>query len=278
MRMMMNQNEIQEMLSDLIGIAKHAGSIILSHYAHSDQNIQIKDDDSPLTRADTESDTYIHEQLTSRYTIPVISEENYPEYELRKEYTDFFLVDPLDGTKEFIDKIGEFTVNIAYIKDKKPVIGVIFVPATGMLFYAGRGYGSYLVSGDRTQRLPLSTPKRELLVAVGSRKHSTPLDAAFMEMNHIDTIVSAGSSLKFCNVAIGEADLYPRFQGSMEWDIAAGHIIAKEAGCLVVNLTTMKEPEYNKKSLKNNYFLVLRDRIDPDTIKIPDIQSSDADA
>ncbi len=275
---MMNQNEIQEMLSNLIEIAEHAGSIILSHYEHSDQDVQIKDDDSPLTRADTESDAYIHEQLTSRYTIPVISEENYPEYDLRKDFTDFFLVDPLDGTKEFIDKIGEFTVNIAYIKEKKPVIGVIYAPATGMLFYAGRGYGSYQVSDDRTKRLPLQLSERENLVAVGSRKHSTPLDAAFMHMNHIDTVISAGSSLKFCSVAIGEADLYPRFQGSMEWDIAAGHIIAKEAGCRVVDLITMQEPEYNKKSLKNNYFLVLREGIDPATIRIPDIQSSDADA
>lgn len=274
----MNQNEIQEMLSDLVMIARHAGSIILSHYAHSDQDIQIKDDDSPLTRADIESDAYIHEQLTARYTIPVVSEENYPEYDLRKDYTDFFLVDPLDGTKEFIERNGEFTVNIAYIQDKKPMLGVIFAPATGMLFYAGKGYGSYQVSGDSTQRLPLSTPRREHRVAVGSRKHSTPLDAAFMEMNHIDKIVSAGSSLKFCSVAVGEADLYPRFQGSMEWDIAAGHIIAEEAGCRVVDLTTMQEPEYNKRSLKNNYFLVLRDGIDPATIRIPQFQLSEADA
>lgn len=268
---MMNELFLPEMLKNLMTISRNAGLIILKHYSGSQSDIQIKSDDSPLTLADLESDDYIRRELKERYSTPIISEENFPEYSERRFFSDFFLVDPLDGTKEFIERNGEFTVNIAYIDGKKPVMGVIYAPVIDTLFFAAKGQGSFMMDSNGIQKLPIVNREQAHLTAVGSRKHSTDLDAAFYEMNGIREVVSAGSSLKFCRIAMGEADIYPRFQGSMEWDIAAGHIIASEAGCRVVDLITMQDPLYNKPSLNNNYFFVVRGGVDASSLKIPQI-------
>ncbi|MBN2735041.1 MAG: 3'(2'),5'-bisphosphate nucleotidase CysQ [Methanomicrobiaceae archaeon] len=267
----MDKDNLPIMLTELIKISKNAGEIILTHYNNSEQDVEYKDDDSPLTKADLESDAYIGKSLKKLYNIPIISEENYPEYNVRKDYTEFFLVDPLDGTKEFIERNGEFTVNIAYVKSNKPVMGVIYAPVPEITYFAAENYGSYMEDETGRKKLPLNEPDGTVFTATGSRKHSTALDSEFMQMNNIQNIVPAGSSLKFCKVAAGLADIYPRFQGSMEWDIAAGHIIAKEAGCSLIDLKTRKEPDYNKESLLNNYFLALKKGIEIQSIKIPDI-------
>ena len=267
----MDKDNLPQMLTELIKISRIAGEIILTHYNNSKQDIEYKDDNSPLTKADLESDEYIGKCLKELYNIPIISEENYPKYSVRKDYTEFFLVDPLDGTKEFIEGNGEFTVNIAYIKDNKPVMGVIYTPVSKTLFFAAENFGSYMEDEKERKKLPFVELNNSVLTATGSRKHSTALDSEFMQMNNIQNIVPAGSSLKFCRVAMGLAHFYPRFQGSMEWDIAAGHIIAKEAGCSLIDLKTRKEPDYNKESFKNNYFLVLKKGMDISSVKIPDI-------
>jgi 3'(2'), 5'-bisphosphate nucleotidase len=268
----MNENKIPEMLEEMIQISRGAGDITLKYYDDPEKSIKIKNDDSPLTKADLESDKYIADKLEELWDIPIVSEEKYADYDLRKNYTDFFLVDPLDGTKEFIEGNGEFTVNIAYMKDKKPIMGVIYTPATGVTYFAAEGFGSYVEDSDGIKKLPVTELESDKLIATGSRKHTTYLDSSFMKMNYIENVIPAGSSLKFCRVAMGYAHLYPRFQGSMEWDIAAGHIIAKEAGCKLLDLKTMKEPEYNKESLLNNYFLVIGQGLDVSSIKIPDIE------
>lgn len=267
----MNKENLPEMLKELIEISKNAGDIILTHYNNSEPGISYKDDESPLTKADLESDAYIGKSLKNLYNIPIISEENYPDYSIRKDFKEFFLVDPLDGTKEFIEKNGEFTVNIAYVIGNIPVMGVIYAPVPEKTYFAAENYGSYMKDKDGIKKLPLNEPDGTVFTATGSRKHSTALDSEFMKINNIQNIVPAGSSLKFCKVAEGLAHFYPRFQGSMEWDIAAGHIIAKEAGCSLIDLKTLKEPYYNKESLKNNYFLVLKKGMDLESIKIPDI-------
>ncbi|MEZ5335107.1 MAG: 3'(2'),5'-bisphosphate nucleotidase CysQ [Methanolobus sp.] len=268
----MDENKIPEMLQEMIRISRGAGDIILRYYNDSRKAIKTKDDDSPLTKADLESDKYIAEQLNELYDIPIVSEENYQDYATRKTYNDFFLVDPLDGTKEFIEGNGEFTVNIAYMKNKEPAMGVIHTPVIGTTFYAAQGYGSYIDDSEGIRKLPLTETDTSRLIATGSRKHKTDFDAEFMQVNNIKDVVPAGSSLKFCRVAMGKAHLYPRFQGSMEWDIAAGHIIAKEAGCKLLDIKTMKEPEYNKESLLNNYFVVIGQGLDIAAIKIPEIK------
>ncbi|MHC1626343.1 MAG: 3'(2'),5'-bisphosphate nucleotidase CysQ family protein [Methanoculleaceae archaeon] len=257
------------LLSHLIRISHEAGDIILTHYRSSTTPVHTKDDDSPLTRADLESDAHIAGELCKISSIPIVSEENTPDYAARKDFTEFFLVDPLDGTKEFIDGIGEFTVNIALIRDFRPVAGVIHVPALHTTYFAAKDAGAFIQDSDGTQRLPLHAPP-ETLTAVGSRKHRSDRDAEFYRLNGIQNVVPAGSSLKFCRVAAGVAHLYSRFQGSMEWDIAAGHIIATEAGCRVVDLQTGQEPRYNTQTLRNNHFIVCGPGIDLSALSIPD--------
>ncbi len=264
----MNEKELPELLSKMIVICEKAGDIILSYYNENRKAIETKDDDSPLTKADLESDRYIWDSLGQ--DIPIISEENYPEYEDRKDFCEFFLVDPLDGTKEFLDGNGEFTVNIAYLKDKRPVMGVIHAPVLKTTFFAAEGLGAYRKDQDGISKLPLNKLTGENLIATGSRKHSTCQDEQFMHDNGITDVRPAGSSLKFCEVAMGNAHMYPRFQGSMEWDIAAAHIIVNEAGCKIYDLVTLEEPLYNKTSLKNDHFLVLGQGPDISSIKLPE--------
>ncbi|WP_129597710.1 3'(2'),5'-bisphosphate nucleotidase CysQ family protein [Methanohalophilus profundi] len=159
----MNKETIPKMLEELIEISRDAGNIILNYYDNPEQSIQIKEDESPLTKADTESNEYICGKLKELYNIPIISEECYDAYDIRKDYSEFFLVDPLDGTKEFIERNGEFTVNIAYVKNKRPVMGVIYVPASGTTFFAAENFGSYVEDRNGTKKLPLNElPKGEL--------------------------------------------------------------------------------------------------------------------
>lgn len=257
-------------LTTICEIAENAGTIILSHYENQNTGITYKSDDSPLTIADLESDRYIRAALTEQYAMPVLSEEEPIPYEQRKDWNIFFLVDPLDGTKEFLDKNGEFTVNIALIRDRRPVLGVIYCPALSELYYAEEGTGAFLKKDGIITRLPVTEQNNTTLIATGSRKHSTAMDAEFYRLNTIEHTVAKGSSLKFCSVASGAATIYPRFQGSMEWDIAAGHIIAKESGCLMIDLGTGQEPEYNKESLRNNYFIVCAGNVALSSIRFPD--------
>ena len=259
------------MLTEIITISRDAGDIILKYYNDPALSVRLKEDESPLTLADTASNDYICTKLEELYNIPIISEEKYQDYEQRKNYSDFFLVDPLDGTKEFIEGRGEFTVNIAYVKNNKPFIGVIHTPVSKTTYFASHNSDSFVKDEQGIRKLPLHTPPDNTITATGSRKHSSSLDSEFARLNNIEEVIPAGSSLKFCKIAMGSAHLYPRFQGSMEWDIAAGHIIAKEAGCSLIDLKTGKEPLYNKQSLLNNYFLVLGRGIDISSIKIPEM-------
>lgn len=251
-------------------IAEKAGNIILGYYMDINAVITYKSDESPLTIADLESDRYIKKALSERYGIPVLSEEEPFSYEHRKDWDLYFLVDPLDGTKEYIDRNGEFTVNIALIRNNKPVLGVIYSPVLSELYYAKEGVGAFLKKDGIINRLPYIEQNNTTLIATGSRKHSTDMDAEFYRLNKIEHIVAKGSSLKFCSVASGAATIYPRFQGSKEWDIAAGHIIAKESGCLIIDLVTGREPEYNKESLRNNYFIVCTGQVVLSSIRYPD--------
>ena len=208
--------------------------------------------------------------------IPIISEESKRiPYEARKRWTLFWLVDPLDGTKEFIKRNGEFTVNIALIEKDTPVLGVIYVPVKKLLYFASKGQGAYKVDcvrdvNDQNNfnelitkglRLPLECTKGVFTI-IGSRSHMSKETEQYVDtMKHkygrVD-MISAGSSLKLCMVAEGQVDVYPRFASTMEWDTAAGHVIAEEAGAKVVNAKTKERLKYNKKELLNPWFLVER--------------------
>lgn len=260
--------DLQPLLDVAVAAAIEAGRAILEVYA-SDFAVQSKEDRSPLTLADKRS----HEVIASRLGAsgaahyPLLSEEgrNIP-YAERKAWEMFWLVDPLDGTKEFIKRNGEFTVNIALIRAQRPVLGVIYVPVTDVLYYAAQGLGAWRLDraaagADRgtAVRLPATDAGRPCTV-VASRSHLSPETEAFLQelkgRHGRMEIVSAGSSLKFCLVAEGKADVYPRFAPTMEWDTAAGQAIVAEAGGTVVRSTDQVAMVYNKEDLLNPWFLV----------------------
>jgi 3'(2'), 5'-bisphosphate nucleotidase len=249
-------------LRALMEIARDAGNAILDVY-HSDFSVERKEDQSPLTLADKRANDIITAHLKTNSPYPILSEEGRAiPYAARRDWEYFWLVDPLDGTKEFIKRKGDFTVNIALIHRGRPVLGVIYIPVTGVLYHAVKDEGSFKIADGKTERLPLASSARERLTLVGSRSHVTKeLEDYYQRMKDKYgelEIISTGSSLKFCMVAEGQADVYPRLGPTMEWDTAAGQIIAEEAGGQVVEYETRKPLEYNKENLLNPFFLVIR--------------------
>lgn len=246
-----------------------AGEKIMEIYQQDFQVFE-KEDLSPLTEADKLSNEIIcsHIQETG---IPIISEENKQiGYEIRKDWNVCWLVDPIDGTKEFIKRNVEFTVNIALIENGMPVLGVIYVPVTRELFYAdvNKGFSKKVVVDSQIELLDFDTSvelkksdaKTDLIRIVGSRSHMNEETLTFLnqvkENSKKDVeIVSKGSSLKFCLIAEDKADIYPRFAPTMEWDTAAAHALCKALGISVQSYPNGEELVYNKKDLKNPWFL-----------------------
>jgi 3'(2'), 5'-bisphosphate nucleotidase len=243
-------------ITKVADIAREAGAKIMEIYAYADFSsiIDIKADDSPLTLADKEANKIIEAGLKALVAYPIISEEgkNMP-YEARKDWKEFWLVDPLDGTKEFIKRNGEFTVNIALIRDNKPVAGVIYVPVTGVLYCGVVGEGAYKIENDQ-QRFIQTNQRKTGLVAVGSRSHASLEEEEVLRNYDIKDKISIGSSLKFCLVAEGKADLYFRSGPTMEWDTAAGQAILEAAGGKMYNQMG-NGFNYNKESLLNGGFI-----------------------
>lgn len=257
---------------NLLQIAKQAawqaGNRILEIY-NDEIRVNYKDDSSPLTLADMYANNTIMSYLNET-GIPVISEENSQEpYSIRKTWNTCWLVDPLDGTKEFIKRNGEFTVNIALIEYGFPVLGVIYVPANREMFYGSVSGAFKLENIQKSEDLktghaiPLKPKKvTDQVTVVASRSHLTPETEDFIakitSTNGVRNVesVSAGSSLKICMVAEGKADVYPRFAPTMEWDVAAGHAICRAAGVKMLQAGTDKELEYNKENLLNPWFVV----------------------
>lgn len=261
---------MKDLLNLAIEAALQAGEAILKVYSQDTISSENKDDNSPLTQADLASHETIMTFLSGT-SIPVLSEEGRGiPYQERSSWKHLWIVDPLDGTKEFIKKNGEFTVNIALIEDQIPILGVVYAPAIGELYFAERSMGAFksLTSTDyqsiseilnKAIKLPVQDYDRPFTV-VASRSHLSEETSLFIEelrQKHgtIESI-SKGSSLKLCMVADGSADCYPRFAPTMEWDTAAGHAICKYAGFKVTDRSTEKEMIYNRENLLNNWFLV----------------------
>ncbi len=242
-------------------IARAAGAAILEVYAdESNFGIEHKADNSPLTRADQAANAVIMaglEQLD--FQAPIVSEENKEvPYSLRKDFDYFWLVDPLDGTKEFIKRNGEFTVNIALVKDGSVVFGVVYVPVTAELFWAAKGHGAFASTGSGEERIRAASfaMTDAALKVVASRSHLNEGTQAFVDALEAPELVSKGSSLKLLLVASGAAHLYPRLAPTMEWDTAAAQIIVEEAGGKVVQAATGEPVVYNKVNLLNPHFIV----------------------
>lgn len=265
------KEEIHQLLKIAIEASLVAGQKIMEVY---DQNYEIieKSDSSPLTVADQNSNQIINEYLI-KTEIPIISEENKEiDYAERKTWNAFWIVDPVDGTKEFIKRNGEFTVNIAYVVNGVPKLGVIYVPAVKTVYFANVGEGQALKAIldshntpvdqviERAQMLEPKNNSSNKIQVVGSRSHMNQ-----DTLNYVETlknegkqieIVSKGSSLKFCLVAEGNADVYPRYAPTMEWDTAAGQAICNAVGINVISKETDQPLQYNKENLLNSYFLV----------------------
>lgn len=262
--------EISSNLKIALEASLSAGEVIMEVY-NSSFAVELKDDKSPLTEADNKANDIINSFLKST-PIPIISEENrQTDFLIRKEWAKCWIVDPVDGTKEFIKRNGEFTVNIALVNNGEPILGVIYVPVTKTLYFADikqklafkselqshkTGIDDVLKSAKKLQ------PKARTnnLEIVGSRSHMNQETLNFIEdlkkQGKDVEIVSKGSSLKFCLVAEGNADIYPRFAPTMEWDTAAGHAICIAVGLKVISKETNKPLLYNKENLLNPWFLV----------------------
>lgn len=247
----------------LILAAEEAGKAILDIYndASKFDVVDFKADDSPLTLADQASHNVIVEHLEQLAAeIPILSEEGRAiSYEERSQWDQFWLVDPLDGTKEFIKRNGEFTVNIALVKGQEVIMGIVHVPVKGVTYYASKDNGSFVVeAGQAPRQISVNefSMTDEGLRIVCSRSHRTPEVEAYLEKLTNPEAVSMGSSLKLVMVAEGKADIYPRLGPTMEWDTAAAQIVVEEAGGTVVQDGTEDPLLYNKENLLNPYFLV----------------------
>ncbi len=248
----------------LISVSRQAGDAIMEIYQHNFE-VEYKNDKSPLTEADKKSNAVILEALLELYPeIPFISEEaKLIPYAERKNWKQFWLIDPIDGTKEFIKKNGEFTVNIALVEDGIPVVGIVHVPAQNKTYYGVKGLGSF-ISQDGTPEAKINGgahyTTKEKVIVVGSRSHLSEETLQFVDSLKTQgkevEFNSSGSSLKLCLVAEGSADVYPRFGPTMEWDTAAAHAVALYAGRKVTNHETKQALYYNKENLLNPWFIV----------------------
>ncbi len=250
-------------LEVVVALAVEAGEKILDIY-HSDFRVGSKADQSPLTAADLVSHHCITERLeTFNGGFPVLSEESAEiPFKEREEWETYWLIDPLDGTRGFVKRNGEFTVNIALIHQHKPVLGVVHAPALQVCYFAAEGCGAFRKIGQGTPQeiqVRMQAPQRP--VVLGSRSHRTPELATYLNRLGDHELKSVGSSVKFCRVAEGEADLYPRIGPTREWDTAAAQCIVEVAGGAVTDLRGAPLLYNTKPSLLNPYFLVFGDKM-----------------
>jgi len=272
--------DYHKLLHQTIIAAVLAGNDILEVY-DTDFNVEYKEDKSPLTLADKKASAKIIHEL-QRFEIPVLSEEGEEiPFDTRKHWNKLWIVDPLDGTKEFVKRNGEFTVNIALVEDHVPTLGVIYSPVFKDLYFAAKGIGAYKI--DRhdfislienidqisldelyvvAKKLPIITDRKNYVV-VASRSHmstETHQHIEALKLKHAQVeIATTGSSIKMCWVAEGIADEYPRFGPTMEWDTAAGQAILQEANCRLIDHETGQPMLYNRENLLNNWFIAKRD-------------------
>ena len=244
-------------LEKIVDIAKEAGDVIMKIY-NRDFKIEYKDDKSPLTEADIKSNNIICNALTLLYPdIPILSEENATvDYKTRKNWKYYWCIDPIDGTKEFIKRNGEFTVNIALIQIDKPVLGVVYAPAIDVMYKAKDGIGAF--KNDIKLPMKINNNLKDKTVVVCSKSHLSKETQEFIDNIDTKEIIqkSIGSSLKLCMVAEGEADIYPRVAPTMEWDTAAAHAIVLNSKKDVVRFDDKKSLVYNKENLLNPSFIV----------------------
>ena len=260
----LSSQQLSSMTDALKKICAEAGEAIMKIYNSEDLGVEYKKDESPLTLADQAANTVICEGLKQLpWQFPIISEENKEiPYEERQHYTYVWLVDPLDGTKEFIKRNGEFTVNIALIHQHQPVMGFVYTPVTDEQYWAIKGEGAYYQAGAEIRKLESPSFRMEdtNLGVVCSRSHLNAGTEAFVDALQEPVLVAKGSSLKFLIIAQGGAQLYPRLAPTMEWDTGAAQIVLEEAGGQVLRYDDQHPLEYNKPDLLNPHFVAYGNR------------------
>jgi 3'(2'), 5'-bisphosphate nucleotidase len=252
---------VEALIDPVIALAKEAGQHILRIYRSDSFDVQLKTDHSPLTAADLKSHQVLIDGLRQISDLPVLSEEGAAiSWTERQAWSQYWLLDPLDGTKEFLKKNGEFTVNVALIDKGNPILGVVYAPDLELLYYGAVGLGAFKVS--KGQGVPLAIQVAEAPLdksnwrLAGSRSHDSDEFHRFISQFRQPDIVILGSSLKMCLVAEGKADVYPRLGPTCEWDTGAAHAIVRAAGGRIVNYETKEELGYNlKESLLNPSFV-----------------------
>lgn len=250
---------LRDLLPQVTGIAREAGDAIMAVYNGPAFEITYKDDRSPLTQADLASHRIIDQGLRNLNPAwPVLSEESEETpYEQRSTWQYYWLVDPLDGTKEFLRRNGEFTVNIALMHNNTPILGVVYAPAIDRMYFAAENVGAFRMDGDQPTSIQTQAVPGKTFRVVASRSHSSENESFEQFTGGVADyeLVSMGSSLKFCLVAEGSADVYPRTGPTMEWDTAAAHAVVEQAGGSVTDLDG-NPLQYNKPILKNPGFVV----------------------
>jgi len=257
-----NHKDLNSLTPKILAIAREAGQKILEIY-DTDFTVENKQDNSPLTAADMAAHNTICKGLRSLTpSIPILSEESAEiSFKERRQWNQYWLVDPLDGTREFVKRNGEFSVNIALIEGNQSILGVIHIPVTGVSYTASRNNGAK-IHKDNSSALPITVKKTfsNKIIIAGSRSHGSAGLKTFIEKLDNPEVLSIGSSLKFCLVAEGKADIYPRFGLTSEWDTGAAQAIVEEAGGIVVDMD-FNQLQYNtKESLLNPEFLVIADK------------------
>jgi len=248
---------MKESIPHLIKLLQTAGELIMEVYRSAEGvGVEWKADDSPLTAADKRSNDFLTEQLNLLdSSIPIMSEESTQvDFEERKQWRRYWCLDPLDGTKEFIKRNDQFTINLALIEDSIPVVGLIHVPASGQTFWTVRGEGAFKHDGLQNIRIS-ANQKKDGWISVLSSSHGSAEEVEALRHFPISQFIKAGSALKFCFIASGLADVYFRHGPTMEWDTAAGHVLVQEAGARFTYLSS-DSTHYNKPSLYNPSFLV----------------------
>jgi 3'(2'), 5'-bisphosphate nucleotidase len=244
----------------LMPIIERAGAAIMQVYG-SGFAVQHKDDNSPLTQADLESQLIIIEGLQRVAPgIPILSEESaMAPWRERRTWRELWVVDPLDGTREFVKRNGEFTINVALVVEHEPVLGVVAAPAQGLTFWGAAGCGTFRRTPGAAERRVHTTPPAQPPRVVGSRSHASPETAAYLERLGPHVLTAVGSSLKFCLLAEGKADLYPRFGATSEWDTAAGQAVLEAAGGHVTRMDGHRLRYNCRESLTNGDFVAFSD-------------------
>ena len=248
-------------LNEIIEIARTCSAEILTIYDSNNFEVDYKKDDSPVTRADKWADNFIVTALKKITPhIPVMSEEGIEtDYTVRKNYTKYWCVDPLDGTKEFVGRTNEFTINIALMENNRPVLGVLAVPYFHKIYFAVKGEGAYLIENNEVKKIQCATfqiKQKHLRIPISRSFKSAESDEFFVALKLDAPIFQPlGSALKFMYIAEGKSDYYPRKGTTMEWDTAAAEIILIESGATIVQLENAQPLEYNKPDLRNPYFV-----------------------